>query len=335
MFLSCGAGWKPAAGWQPAWSAGKRGTLWVARSLPIELVYAVTGLSLQIAERFLDFAFGFGRGHNQREARRTAVVAVEVHRIFEAGDAVLRGHQRRCAADAVLPVQPGRLLAGLIGFPNGDHRIRRGVGIGEDGSAGAHQQRRPQRGSGAYEHLEAVLHLTDRLHDFFQVARAFLDGNDVGMLAQPNHRLYRYIDAGGLRPVVDDERDFGLVGHGAEVEHLRIGAVDQILVVMRRADHRRFIAHFGGAIGQQHGLAHALHAGAGDQQLLRRGVLGHLFPDDVLFIRHEHHALAGGAHHDVAGECGEVPLLHVVLDLGYVNVPVVIEWGGDWWENTL
>src|ERR1035441_6110702 len=31
--LQCGAGWNPAAGWQPAWSAGWRGTLWVARSL--------------------------------------------------------------------------------------------------------------------------------------------------------------------------------------------------------------------------------------------------------------------------------------------------------------
>src|SRR5450756_1544716 len=37
MFFSCGAGWKGyplgPAGWQPACSAGKRGTLWVARSL--------------------------------------------------------------------------------------------------------------------------------------------------------------------------------------------------------------------------------------------------------------------------------------------------------------
>src|ERR1019366_6744693 len=118
------------------------------------------------------------------------------------------------------------------------------------------------------------------------------------MLAQPDHRLHRYIDAGGLRPVVDDQRDLGLVGDGAEVEHLRVGAVDQILIVVGRAYHRRLITHFGGAIGQ-------------------------------------HHALAGGTHHDVAGEGGEVPFLHVVLDLGTVNVPVVVEWGGDWWENTL
>src|ERR1035441_5596613 len=38
MFSSCGAGWKGyplgPAGWQPASCAGRRGTLWVARSLP-------------------------------------------------------------------------------------------------------------------------------------------------------------------------------------------------------------------------------------------------------------------------------------------------------------
>ena len=107
-----------------------------------------------------------------------------------------------------------------------------------------------------------------------------------------------------------------LVGHGAVVEHLRVAAVDQVLVVVRGAHHGRLVAHFGGAIGEAHGLADALHAGAGDQQFFRRGVLGHLFPERELLFGGEHDALAGGAHDHVAGERGAVPLLDVVLDLG-------------------
>ena len=72
----------------------------------------------------------------------------------------------------------------------------------------------------------------------------------LGCSLSADHRFHRDIDAGGLRPVVDDQRNLGLVGHGAEVEHLRVGAVDQILVVMRGADHRRLVAHLGGAIGE-------------------------------------------------------------------------------------
>src|ERR1035437_7452577 len=34
--VRCGAGWNPAAGWQPAGCAGKRGTLWVARRFPTQ-----------------------------------------------------------------------------------------------------------------------------------------------------------------------------------------------------------------------------------------------------------------------------------------------------------
>src|ERR1035441_10005328 len=72
-------------------------------------------LPLQILERLFDFVFGFGCGRYQWQARRTTVVAVQVHRILEAGDAVLRRDQRRSAADAVLPVQAGSPLAGLLG----------------------------------------------------------------------------------------------------------------------------------------------------------------------------------------------------------------------------
>src|ERR1039457_4947714 len=96
-------------------------------------------LPLQISERLFDFAFRLGRGRYQRQSRRTTVVAIQVHRIFEPGDAVLRRDQRRRAADAVLPVQAGRLLAGLVGFPYGDHRIGRGIGVRQNGSTGAHQ----------------------------------------------------------------------------------------------------------------------------------------------------------------------------------------------------
>jgi hypothetical protein len=50
-------------------------------------------LALQVTEGVLDFALGFGGDGNQWEAGRAAVVAVEVHGVLEAGDAVARGDQ--------------------------------------------------------------------------------------------------------------------------------------------------------------------------------------------------------------------------------------------------
>ena len=91
--------------------------------------------------------------------------------------------------------------------------------------AGAHQERRPQRGGGAHQNLEAVLHLANHLHALFPgCPELSLMAMMLGCSLSADHRLHRNIDAGGLRPVVNDERDFGLVGHGAEVEHLRFVA---------------------------------------------------------------------------------------------------------------
>ena len=105
-----------------------------------------------------------------------------------------------------------------------------------------------------------------------------MDRDDVGVLAEADHGFDRDIDAGDLRPVIDDERNARLVGHRAVVEHLRVGAVDQVLVVVGRAHHGGFVAHLRGPVGEADGLPHTLHAGAGDQQLIRCGALGHLLP---------------------------------------------------------
>ena len=87
--------------------------------------------------------------------------------------------------------------------------------------------------------------------------------------------------------------------------------------------------------GEADGFAHALHARAGDQQFIGRRVLRHLLPHGVFLFRRQHHAFTRRAHYHVAAQRREVPLLHVVLDLADVNVPLVIEGGGNGWENTL
>jgi hypothetical protein len=34
-------------------------------------------------------------------------------------------------------------------------------------------------------------------------------------------------------------------------------------------------------------------------------------------------------------ERGEVPLLDVMPNFGGIDLAIVVEWSGDWWENTL
>ncbi len=138
-----------------------------------------------------------------------------------------------------------------------------------------------------------------------------------------------------MRPVVNHQRNFGLIRHRAEVQDLRRHIVQQILVVMRRAHHRRFIPALGRGIGERHGFPHALHAGPGQQDLIGSGIFGHPIPQLQFFLGREIDALAGRAAHHVTGECGAVPLLNVVLNLGFIKVAVVVERSGDGREDAL
>ena len=98
------------------------------------------------------------------------------------------------------------------------------------------------------------------------------------MLRQQYHGFDGNIDARSLRPVVNQQRDFALVGHRAEIQDLGRGVVQQIFVIVRRADHGRFVAALGCRVGEGDGFTHALHAGAGQQDFIGRRVFGHPFP---------------------------------------------------------
>src|SRR5450759_3371617 len=99
MLLSCGAGWNPAAGWQPAWSAGCQ----PARSLTIcptkERILAVTDLTLEgrdVHPAVLGVAFhlGFENGQLAQPVDELGVVGSRGgirDRLVEAAEDLLEG----------------------------------------------------------------------------------------------------------------------------------------------------------------------------------------------------------------------------------------------------
>ena len=126
-----------------------------------------------------------------------------------------------------------------------------------------------------------------------------------------------------------------MIGHRAEKQHLRFGLAELALKERRRFHQRRFVSDIGRAIGQRHGLMHAVHAGSGDQKLLGRCPLRHPFPELDLFVRAQHHAFARGRYHHIAAETGGVPLLDIVLDFDFPQLAFVIEGSGDGAEDAL
>ena len=100
---------------------------------------------------------------------------------------------------------------------------------------------------------------------------ALLDGHDIGVLGQLHHRLGGNVDARGLRPVVNHDRDLRLVRHSAEVERLRVLPVEQVLVVVRRANHGRVVTKFGGVFAQTYRLDGRFDASPRNHDFVRRG----------------------------------------------------------------
>jgi hypothetical protein len=82
-------------------------------------------------------------------------------------------------------------------------------------------------------------------------------------------------------------------------------------------------------------FSHAFHAGAEDQEFLRRSMLSNLLPKGTLFFRGEEDVFAGRSTDQIAGQAGPVPLLDVVLDFGDVQIPGVIERRSHRRENTV
>src|SRR6266436_147845 len=80
-------------------------------------------LTLEAVEGLLDLLAGLLRGGNQRQARRSAVVSVQIHRVLESGNAVLGCDHLRGALDAVLPVERGRGFARPVRLPNAERCV--------------------------------------------------------------------------------------------------------------------------------------------------------------------------------------------------------------------
>src|SRR5713226_340167 len=94
-------------------------------------------LPLETAERIFDLPARFGPRNDQRQPRRTAVVSIQVHGMFEPGHTVVAlADQLGGAQDAVLPVDTGIFLARAVRFPDGDAGIRRGSGEIENCAGG-------------------------------------------------------------------------------------------------------------------------------------------------------------------------------------------------------
>src|SRR5664279_5282073 len=88
MFLSCGAGWNPAAGWQPATCAG----IQPARSLPscptIEPVYAVGALVARPSEIRYPGDAQRGAGHLHPGDQFDAFFPAQIARVLSGGGVV-------------------------------------------------------------------------------------------------------------------------------------------------------------------------------------------------------------------------------------------------------
>src|ERR1035438_10482264 len=139
----------------PLWLSRKRGTpSYLGRSKRFyRIAPHAFSLPLQILKRLFYLLFGLRAGRGEGQARDAAVVSVQIHGVFQAGDAVFHGYQAGGVRDAVLPVQAGDFLALQMRLPNGDAGIWGGVGVRQDAAAGAHQQGGPQRGGGANQNV--------------------------------------------------------------------------------------------------------------------------------------------------------------------------------------
>src|SRR5580704_19520991 len=97
--------------------------VWISRCKEIVNEEIVNELPLQVLEGFLDFASRLERGDRQRQTRRPAIVAIEIHSVLQAGDAVLAGDQPSGVGDAILPVAAGLLFAHTVSFPDGNGSV--------------------------------------------------------------------------------------------------------------------------------------------------------------------------------------------------------------------
>ena len=114
-----------------------------------------------------------------------------------------------------------------------------------------------------------VARALDHLFHFVEVAARFLDGDDVGMAREFDHHFGGDVVPGGLREVVDDDRQRGPVSDRA-IESEQVRGQHLPLVVVRSAHHGGVIAEFGGILGEPQSFMCGLDARARDHDFARR-----------------------------------------------------------------
>ena len=148
------------------------------------------------------------------------------------------------------------------------------------------------------------------------------------MLGQLNDDLRGHVISGGLRKVVDDDRQRGAVSDCA-IESQHIGRLHLSLVVMRRTHHCNVVSQLGCVLGEAQGLNRRLDSGSGNQHLVvGRRFAGRLQHLPLLFPRKEN-GFSSRAEHDDARHRGTRIAFDVGFELLVVNVTVGIERRGD------
>ena len=104
--------------------------------------------------------------------------------------------QQRNTNDRALCLQPierGFGLARAMRLPNGNGCVGRRIRKRQDPAGAADRKRRRERGGRPSQHLKTFLRLAHHLQQLLDVARTFLDANDIGMMRQLGYGFGRPI----------------------------------------------------------------------------------------------------------------------------------------------
>lgn len=224
-----------------------------------------------------------------------------------------------------LPVQPGLLFTGAEGFPDGYRRVGRGTREGQCPSVRAGFQRIPELRLRSCKESEVFSDQRPRLGYPRRRRTGFYCARDIGVGRERRNCLWQQVDPGHLGGVVDHDRYRRLVRQRTKVEHLRLGPVHQVPVLvwhkayngMRTRACRalcllnRYMDAFGTDVGNQRAVGwHTRSREAQQRQFL---------------LRVKQRAFASQRADDESGQGRPRPLVKVMLDFDTIHGAGVIE----------
>ena len=153
------------------------------------------------------------------------------------------------------------------------------------------------------------------------------------MAREFDHDFGGNVVSGGLREVVDDDRQRGAVGDRA-IERQQVRGEHLPLVVVRSAHHGGVIAEFGGIFGEPQSFMCGLDAGACDHNFMGRGGGESRFQHVAAFLVGQQNRFAGGAQRHDAGDRRARVALDVRFELFVIDLAIGIEGRGDGRKNS-